>query len=157
MIYPPFLSGFFPSDIRVRPDGKSASGSRFSIGKPRNGLRQAKTAGHAVIGAQWEKPHLGSRKAHKGREAEPSTRGVPSPGISLTWLTRALRLKEGGVSMSIYKRYLFTLLAGLATVVLVGCGQEKPAERAGEKADQAVERSEEKIEQPGDKVKEDAK
>jgi hypothetical protein len=92
----------------------------------------------------------------KGREAEPSTR-ESLPRLWLTWLTRVLKLKEGGVSMSIYKRYLFTLLAGLATIVLVGCGQEKPAERAGEKADQAVERSEEKIEQPGDKVKEDAK
>jgi len=59
--------------------------------------------------------------------------------------------------MSIYKRFLLTLLAGLATIALVGCGQEKPAERAGEKAEQSVERSGEKIEQPGDKVKEDAK
>ena len=59
--------------------------------------------------------------------------------------------------MSIYKKLLVTLWAGLVAIVLVGCGQEKPAERAGEKADQTVEKPGEKIEQPGDKVKEDAK
>jgi len=62
--------------------------------------------------------------------------------------------------MSIYKRLLVTIWAGLVTIVLVGCGQEKPAERAGEKGekiDQTVEKAGEKIEQPGDKAKEDAK
>jgi len=60
--------------------------------------------------------------------------------------------------MSIYKRLLVTIWAGLVTIVLVGCGQEKPAERAGEKADQTtVEKGGEKIEQPGDKAREDAK
>ncbi len=59
--------------------------------------------------------------------------------------------------MSIYKRLLFTVLAGLTTIVLVGCGQQKPEERAVEKGNQTVEKGGEKIEQPGDKVKEDAK
>ena len=51
-------------------------------------------------------------------------------------------------TMSIYKKLLFTLMAGLTTIVLVGCGQEKPAERAGEKADQTGEKGGEKIEEP---------
>jgi len=48
--------------------------------------------------------------------------------------------------MSIYKKLLVTLWAGLVAIVLVGCQQEKPAERAGEKADQTVEKGGEKVE-----------
>jgi hypothetical protein len=59
--------------------------------------------------------------------------------------------------VSIYRKLLLALCAGLVTIVLVGCGQQKPAERAGEKVDQTVEKGGEKIEQPGDKVEEDAK
>jgi hypothetical protein len=59
--------------------------------------------------------------------------------------------------MSIYKTLLVTLWAGLVTIVLVGCGQEKPAERAGKKIDETVEKGGEKIEQPGEKVKETTK
>ena len=59
--------------------------------------------------------------------------------------------------MSIYKKLLVTLWAGLVAIVLVGCQQEKPAERAGEKADQTVEKPEEKVEKGGEKVEETTK
>ena len=54
--------------------------------------------------------------------------------------------------MSIYKKLLVTIWAGLVTIVLVGCGQEKPAERAGEKIDQTVEKAGGKVEEGGEKV-----
>jgi len=60
--------------------------------------------------------------------------------------------------MSIYKKLLFALCAGLVTILLVGCEKkEGPAERAGKKVDETVEKAGEKIEEAGEKVKETTK
>lgn len=59
--------------------------------------------------------------------------------------------------MSIAKKLLFTLWAGLVVIGLVGCKQDGPAERAGKTIDEAVEKTGEQIEKAGEKIKESAK
>jgi hypothetical protein len=59
--------------------------------------------------------------------------------------------------MSISKKLLFTLWAGIVVIGLVGCKQEGPAERAGKTIDEAVEKTGEQIEKAAEKIKESAK
>jgi hypothetical protein len=59
--------------------------------------------------------------------------------------------------MSISKKLLFTLWAGVVVIGLVGCKQEGPAERAGKTIDEAVEKTGEQIEKAAEKIKESAK
>ena len=59
--------------------------------------------------------------------------------------------------MSISKKLLFTLWAGIVVIGLVGCKQEGPAEHAGKTKDEAVEKTGEQIEKAAEKIKESAK
>jgi len=59
--------------------------------------------------------------------------------------------------MSISKKLLFTLWAGLVVIGLVGCKQDGPAERAGKTIDEAVEKTGEQIDKAGKKVQEATK
>ena len=59
--------------------------------------------------------------------------------------------------MSISKKLLFTLCAGVVVIGLVGCKQEGPVERAGKTIDEAVEKTGEQIEKAAEKIKESAK
>lgn len=47
------------------------------------------------------------------------------------------------------------MLASASLLALIGCEQEGPAERAGEKIDEAVESAGERLEEAGDKVREE--
>jgi len=59
--------------------------------------------------------------------------------------------------MSISKKLLFTLCAGVVVIRLVGCKQEGPVERAGKTIDEAVEKTGEQIEKAVEKVQEATK
>ena len=59
--------------------------------------------------------------------------------------------------MSISKKLLFTLWAGIVVIGLVGCKQEGPVERAGKTIDEAVEKTGEQIEKAVEKVQEATK
>lgn len=52
------------------------------------------------------------------------------------------------------KMIVMGLLMASVNFTLVGCGNDGPAERAGEKVDQAIENSGEKMEEAGEKANE---
>ncbi|HMO27300.1 MAG TPA: hypothetical protein PKB10_13635 [Tepidisphaeraceae bacterium] len=53
---------------------------------------------------------------------------------------------------------MFAMLSlGLGTMAVVGCDDDGPAERTGERVDNAMERAGEKVEEAGEKVQEGAK
>jgi hypothetical protein len=56
--------------------------------------------------------------------------------------------------MNLLKLLLLACLLGFATSGLVGCEEEGPMERAGERADEAVEEVGEEVEEAGEEIEE---